>query len=128
MDYYCIITHSTPNERNEAFATLKCFGLSKFVGAVMYVLKRVFCIEKELMLCESDATEGAFLLEEILRGGNFGQYDDRNLHLPTESHIKRGIENVKHNLRFLTHYPNEVVWAPVWKVWHWCWRNWKGYM
>ena len=128
MDYYYILNHSTENERLAAFDTLRSFDLKKFVATVMYVMRRVFDIEDSLLLCQPNQEEGEFLLEEILRGGNFGQYDDRNKHLPTESRMKRGIENVKRNLRFLKHYPSEVMWAPEWKIWHWCWRKWKGYL
>lgn len=127
-DYYFILTHSTSDERKDAFKTLKSFGLGKFVATIMYIMRRVFDMDEELLLCEPNAAEGEFLLSEILRGGNFGQYDERNKHLPTVGHLKRGVENVKRNLRFLKHYPNEVLWAPVFKLWHWCWRKSKGYL
>lgn len=128
MDYYYILAHSTENERLVAFDTLCSFGLKKFVATVMYVSRRVFAIDEALLLCPPNQREGECLLTEILRGGNFGQYDDRNKHLPTESRMKRGVENVKRNLRFLKHYPSEVMWAPAFKLWHWCWRKWKGYL
>lgn len=128
MDYYFILTHSTLAEREEAFMTLKNFGLEKFTAAVMFIMKQVFDIDKELLVCEPNTAEGELLLKEILRGGNFGQYDDRNKHIPTKSRIKRGIANLKHNLRFLKHYPNEVLWIPAWKMWHWCWRKFNRYL
>ena len=127
-DYYFILTHSTAEERIEAYKTLQNFGLGKFVATIMYIMRRVFDMDEELLLCEPNAAEGEFLLSEILRGGNFGQYDERNKHLPTVGHLKRGVENVKRNLRFLKHYPNEVLWAPAFKLWHWCWRKSKGYL
>ena len=128
MDYYYILQHSTENERQAAFDILGSFGLKKFVATVMYMMRRVFDIEDSLLLCQPNQKEGEYLFAEILRGGNFGRYDDRNKHLPTESRMKRGIENVKRNLRFLKHYPNEVIWAPAFKIWHWLWRKWKGYL
>ena len=128
MDYYFILTHSSLAEREEAFMALKSFGLEKFAAAIMYIMRRVFDMDKDLLLCEQNDAEGEFLLEEILRGGNFGQYDDRNKHIPTKSRIKRGIANLKHNLRFLKHYPNEVLWSPAWKMWHWCWRKFNRYL
>ena len=127
-DYYFILAHSTSEERKDAFKTLKSFGLGKFAAAIMYIMQRVFDIDKNLLICETNIYEGQFLLEEILHGGNFGQYDDRNKHLYSESRLKRGVENIKRNLRFLKHYPSEVMWAPAWKIWHWCWRKWKGYL
>ena len=128
MDYYYILSHSTENERQAAFDILGSFGLKKFVATAMYVMRRVFDIDESLLFCQPNQREGEYLLAEILRGGNFGQYDDRNKHLPTESRMKRGVENVKRNLRFLKHYPSEVMWSPAFKFWHWCWRKWKGYL
>ncbi len=127
-DYYYILNHSTEDERKDAFDTLCSFGLKKFVSTVMYVMRRVFAIDESLLLCQPNQREGEYLLTEILYGGNFGQFDDRNKHLPTESRMKRGVENVKRNLRFLKHYPSEVLWAPAFKLWHWCWRKWNGYL
>ena len=128
MDYYYILIHSTENERQAAFDILGSFGLKKFVATVMYVMLRVFDVNESLVLCQPNQRGGEYLLTEILRGGNFGHYDDRNKHLPTESRLKRGVENAKRNLRFLKHYPSEVMWAPAFKIWHWCWRKWKGYL
>jgi hypothetical protein len=128
MDYYYILKHSTEAERKEAFDTLCSLGLKRFVATVMYVMRRVFNIDTSLLLCQPNQKEGDYLLAEMLRGGNFGQYDDRNKHLPSENRMKRGVENVKRNLRFLKHYPSEVMWSPAFKFWHWCWRKWKGYL
>ena len=127
-DYYFILTHSTSAEQEGAFATLKSFGLGKFAATIMHIMQRVFDIDRELLLCEPNSAEGEFLLEEILHGGNFGQYDDRFKRISDEHRWRRGIENLKRNMLFFRHYPNEVVWIPAWKVWHWCWRKWKGYL
>ena len=128
MDYYYILKHSTEAERKEAFDTLCSLGLKRFVATVMHVMRRVFNIDISLLLCQPNQNEGDYLLAEILRGGNFGRYDDRNKNLPSENRMKRGVENVKRNLRFLKHYPSEVMWSPAFKCWHWCWRKWKGYL
>ena len=128
MDYYYILTHSTSEERTKAYATLCSFGMKKFVAAVMYVLRIVFDVDETLLLCKPNSKEGEFLLDEILRGGNFGKYDDRNESIPVDNKLKRGLFNIKRNLRYLRHYPSEVFWMPLWRVWHWGWRKWKGYL
>ena len=128
LDYYYILKHSNKQEREDAFNTLKRLNLQKFTGAIMYVLQDVFALDDEWMLCEPNQKEGAFLLDEIMRGGNFGQYDDRNKWYEVNQRLKRGLFNAKRNLRYLAHYPSEVLWIPAWKLWHWCWRKWKGYL
>lgn len=128
MDYYFILTHSSASERTEAYGTLKSFGLGKFAATVMYILRRVFDVEESLLLCEPNVKEGEFLLSEILRGGNFGHYDDRNVGASIGNRFKRGLNNVKRNFRYLKRYPSEVAWMPIWKVWHWWWRKRNGYL
>lgn len=128
MDYYYILTHSTSEERTKAYATLCSFGMKKFVAAVMYVLRIVFDIDETFFLCEPNKKEGEFLLDEILRGGNFGKYDDRNEVISIDNKLQHGLFNIKRNLRYLKHYPSEVLWMPLWRVWHWGWRKWKGYL
>lgn len=128
MDYYFILTHSNADERSEAFDTLKKLGLGKFTATVMHILRRVFDIDKKLLLCEPNVREGDFLLGEILRGGNFGYYDERNSFDSSDNRFIRGLFNVKRNFRYLKRYPSEVLWMPVWKVWHWGWRMSKGYL
>lgn len=56
----------------------KKLGLMKFVAATQWVLKEVFLMSGEQLLCEPDSKEGQKLLDEILIGGNFGKYDKRN--------------------------------------------------
>lgn len=128
MDYYFIITHSNNEERLNSYSTLCSFGMKKFVGAVMYVLHIVFDIDETYLLCEQNNKEGKFLLDEILRGGNFGKYDDRNEVISIDNKLQHGLFNMKRNLRYLKYYPSEVLWMPLWKTWHWGWRKWKGYL
>ena len=68
---------------------LKYLGLWKFAQAVMFVMKEVFGLSEDRMIVPMDEREGWFLLDEIMRGGNFGQYDDRMGSKVGESKIHR---------------------------------------
>ena len=57
---------------------LKWLGLWEFAGAVMYVLREVMGLDEKRMICAPDERRGRLLLEEIMAGGNFGHYDERN--------------------------------------------------
>lgn len=127
-DYYFIMTHSTTEERCEAFSTLKSFGLGKFAASIMHIMRKVFDIDKVLLLCEPKEAEGEFLLSEILRGGNFGHYDDRITRISIDDRWSNGVENMIRNLTYLRRYPSEVMWMPFWKMWHYGWRVCKGYL
>lgn len=80
---------------------LKYLGLWKFAGAVMYVLHEVFGLSEDRMIAPMDEREGRFLLAEIMRGGNFGQYDDRMGSKVGESKIHRYFRMNLRNLRFV---------------------------
>ena len=94
----------------------------------MYIESVVSGIDKDLMLCQPNEKEGSFLLEEIMRGGNFGHYDERNRFYSKNARIRRGVFTLKRNMRYLKHYPGEVLWKPIWQLWHWCGRKRKGYL
>lgn len=105
----------------EIMHTLSRFGMKKFAGAVMYVLQAVFAMPDVYLICQPNEKEGIFLLNEIMQAGNFGKYDDRIKHGGTQS--QHAWEKTKHNLRLLTHYPEEVLWEPMFRVYHWIWRR-----
>lgn len=108
-----------PNK--EICRLLKNFGLYHLTGALMYVLQTVFAMPDEYLICQPNEKEGKFLLSEIMQAGNFGKYDDRIKHGGTQS--QHAWEKTKHNLRLLTHYPEEVLWEPFFRVYHWVWRK-----
>lgn len=105
----------------EIMHTLGSFGMKKFAGAVMYVLQTVFAMPDEYLICQPNEKGGKFLLNEIMQAGNFGKYDDRIKHGGTKS--QHAWEKTKHNLRLLTHYPEEVICEPFFRVYHWIWRK-----
>lgn len=128
LDYYHILIHTNKEQRDEANEMLKQLDMVKFAGGVMYVMRECFDMDKEYFLCEPNERHGKLLLKEILVAGNFGHYDDR-IHLNAkDERFSNGFIILKRNLRFLCYYPSEVLWSPIWKVWHWGWRKWKGYL
>ena len=105
---------------------LKYLGLWKFAQAVMYVLHEVFGLSEDWMIAPMDEREGRFLLEEIMRGGNFGQYDDRMGSKVGESKIHRYFRMNLRNLRFVKHYPTEALSEPLFRTWFAVWKKIHG--
>lgn len=126
LDYYHILIHSDKEQREAAFKVLKGFGMARFVNGVMWVMKECFALDEAYFLSAADEQHGRFLLSEILMAGNFGKYDERNKH--HHGRWANGVQNIKRNMRYLRYYPSEVLWSPLWKVWHLGWRKWKGYL
>lgn len=128
LDYYHILQHTIKEQREDAFEVLKKLGMRKFAGGVMYVMRECFAMDQEYYLCPVNERHGQLLLKEMLIAGNFGQYDDRIQLSGKDNRFSNGFIQLKRNLRFLRYYPSEVLWSPVWKLWHWGWRKWKGYL
>ena len=125
MDYYFVL--SAQDGDSGIGSTLKVLGLSRFAAAVMYVERQVFGLPKDLMICEPDEKAGRFLLEEIMRAGNFGQHDSRVRKAHSGNLVKLYVHNVCRLPGMIRQYPSEVLWAPFWKVGHYLWRKVKGY-
>ena len=75
------------------------------------------------MICEPNEKEGKKLLEEIMKGGNFGQYDTRDAGMKRGGMVKHGIWKLKRVMRLVRSYPEEALWEPVFRVWHLGWRT-----
>lgn len=119
LDYYFVLRARNNNlnlDLNLNNKLLRRLRLMRFAAAVMWVLGHVFGLEREYMLCEPDEKEGRFILDEIMQTGNFGQGDRRYKGYGKLCRMSR------HGLHLLMHYPSEVIWTPVWLVYHKVWR------
>lgn len=124
LDYYFVLCQGCSEaERDETMRVLRSLKMKRFAGAVMWVLKEVYGMDDRYMLTAPDEREGRFLLSEIMMAGNFGQYDERLQHDRGESALHWGLRKVKRNFRFVRCYPSEVLWSPVFKLWHFFWRK-----
>lgn len=125
LDYYMVLKKMRESglDKEEALCVMRKFHLIRFASAVMHVLQKVFGMPDEFLIVKPDVKEGEFLLSEMLRSGNFGQYDDRLSH--TASPVKHAIEKTKRNFHLVTHYPNEVLWEPFFRLYHFLWRKFR---
>ena len=128
MDYYFILMASTKEEHSRAMDVLTKMNLTRFARGIMYIEQKVFGLDGSKMLCDADAEEGEFLLADILAGGNFGKHDVRTEYYGLDERWKRGWFAIRHNMRYLMHYPSEVLAIPIWKVKHYLWRKKNGYI
>ena len=81
------------------------------------------CVCEPWMICEPNEREGRKLLEEIMKGGNFGQYDTRDAALKKGGMMKHGVWKLKRVMRLVSSYPEEALWEPVFRFYHLFWRK-----
>lgn len=135
LDYYFVVmmwhtdlTNLTDSDSADLAALqreLKRLGVWKFAGAVMYLLHEVFGLEEDMMIVPMNEKEGIFLLDEIMRGGNFGQYDDRLGDKTGEGKVHRYFRMSLRNMRFVKHYPSEAICEPLFRTWFFFWKMWN---
>lgn len=120
VDYYFLLKSDVRSQRSDVSLTLKHLGLWKFAGAVMYVMREVFALDEQYMVAPVDERRGKVLLQEIMRGGNFGKYDEANI--KADSRIKRNIQRIRRDIRMMQYFPSECLWEPVFRAYHFFWR------
>lgn len=124
MDYYFTLMSTNSRElyvNCSVNSLFKQLGLTKFAGAMMYVMQEVFGLEEKYMIYEPDKARGERLLQEIMLGGNMGKGDDRTG--KCKSRIGYFWEHVSRQRNFMRDYPSEVLWSPLWKTWHFVMRK-----
>lgn len=126
IDYYFVLKNLN-DDLNESFAykAVREFGMEKFAKGLMWVMHEALGMPREWMLWEPDEKEGRYILKQVMTGGNFGHHDKRLSHSGGKLGAVRAI--LTHNLHLLTHYPSDVIWAPVWIVWHKLWKTWMQF-
>ncbi|MBQ7635355.1 MAG: nucleotidyltransferase family protein [Bacteroidaceae bacterium] len=130
LDYFYLLrSHLLSDaERVAALHTLQRLGMRRFTAGLMWTLQHLFGLEDKYLLLPPDASEGEFLTEEIMRAGNFGRADTRFAQEQAgDSHWTRFVRKQRRNLHFLSHYPSETLWHPLWRIWHFFWRRANGY-
>ena len=131
-------TYENQNENENFVRLLKIFGMMRFAKGIMWIMAHVFANENDddrsalplgsskndnlFLGIKPDETEGRYIMEQVMRGGNFGHHDERL------KHSEKGnwkVEDVKRRLKHSAHlfwnYPGEVIWSPVYIVWHKAW-------
>lgn len=126
--FFCTSSEASPSdaeqngmERVEVLKWIKALGMYRFASAMMWVMKDVFGLEDEYLLCEPDEKEGRFLLDEIMSTGNMGRGESR-FKRDDSNAVLRFISNQRKNLHLLTHYPGEVCWSPFFNLVRYFWQ------
>lgn len=100
---------------------LNRFGLYHIEGALTWILEEKLGMPQEWALAEPDERRGRFVLNEILQGGNFGKYDERNRRFG-RSKTGRNVQRLFRDLRLVRYFPSEALSEPFFRLWHAVWR------
>ncbi|WP_297008746.1 nucleotidyltransferase domain-containing protein [Prevotella sp.] len=120
LDYYFVLLHADIKDFAELQRNLKHFGLWKFAGAIMYIMQEVFGMPASRLIVPSNEKYGIFVLNEVLKAGNFGKYDERNRF--GKSHLGHNLQRVYRDIRLVRYFPMEALSEPLFRTWHFFWR------
>ena len=126
LDYYFVLRAWKHDEKELVYVQrmIAYLGMRKFARGIMFVLHEVLGLPDSMMVCPMDEREGRFLLDEIMRGGNFGQFDDRLGCKVNEGKVHRYFRMSLRNLRFVRHYPTEALSEPLFRTGFAMWKKW----
>jgi len=123
IDYYYLLRNAKDKlkiENGELIITLRYLGLEKIAGAMMWVLNEVLGLPEKYLIASKDEKRGRLLISEIMKGGNFGHYDDNNRKATTA--VKKNAQRLKRDFRMMCYFPSECLWEPIFRVYHYFWR------
>lgn len=118
IDYYFVLKANGGHGKKEVAKILKELRLVRFAEAMMWILHVQLGLEEQYLICGMNEKEGRFVLDEIEQTGNFG-YDDSRYQY---KHFLKLRRQVAHGAHLLAHYPSEVIWTPIWLVYHKVWK------
>ena len=109
---------------------LRRLGLWKIAGAMMWVQNEVLGLEEKYLIALKDERLGKVLLAEILNGGNFGQYGgdvrwkmEDGRWKRDDGRWKKNWLRIRRDIRMMRYFPSECLWEPVFRVYHFFWRQ-----
>lgn len=122
IDYFYVLKSNTNHtDDTNIIVLLKYLGLAKIAGAMMWLLSEVLGLEEEYLIAPKNECLGKVLLAEILKGGNFGQYDIENIKV--NSQLGKNWLRIRRDFRMMRYFPSECMWEPVFRVYHFFWRK-----
>ena len=113
VDYYYVLTNTDITNRTDIIKTICYLGLEKFARGVMWIEKEVLGINEDCLLFEPSEKIGKLMLQEMMEGGNFGQYDQR-YRIREKGLLGRGIADTYRLLKLVPVFPQETLW----KIWN----------
>lgn len=131
MDYYFQLVYAekalSREKKDEVIRVVKSIGLERLACALTWILEAHFGLPKSCQLWKPNKEDGEFLLEDILRTGNFGHGDE---HLRTgirSGGLKSLIDVLKHNWAMSRFDYTDWLWGPLYRMYYYFWRKRRGY-
>lgn len=129
MDYYFLLISNENVDVEDVKQAIKDLGLRSFASALLWVLQYVFGLDNsgtKILGVDANKIDGQLLLNEVMRGGNFGHHDEvQNAH---KKMIGYGFWALFiRNLKLSRFDRSDWFWGPVWRMYHFFWKKINGF-
>lgn len=111
IDYYYVLKNTTCHVDVER--ELDYLGMLKFARGVMWVEKECLGLEDNLLLTDTDERAGRVILNEIVKGGNFGKFDER-YSARKYGYFLRGLTDIYRLVTLIPYFPMDSL-AMIWR-------------
>lgn len=109
VDYFYLLKRLvlTEYQRQEIESLLRELGMMRFAGAMMWVESSVFGLPLGRCIVKPDEKKGRRLLDDILEGGNFGQYNF--LYDGKTGYYSKGVAETRRIVSLISISPRECI-------------------
>ncbi len=132
MDYYYQLIHAekilSQTEKEEVISVVRSIGLERLAKALIWILTEYFSMPEKCQLWEPNAKDGRFLLEDILRTGNFGHGDESLTKGMHGGSLVSYTDVLKHNLSMSRFDHTDWFWGPLSRIHYFFWRKRNGFI
>ena len=122
LDYYFVLLQGfSEDEKANSMKWISTLGLKRFAEATMWMMKEVFGLDEQYLLCEPNEKYGRFILDEVMETGNMGHSDVRVDKKQLHTAGGRYLNNLKRDIRIVKICPYEALWEPLWGIYQFVW-------
>ena len=111
IDYYYVLKNTTYHIDVER--ELDYLGMLKFARGVMWIEKEYLGLEDNFLLTDTDERAGRVILNEIVKGGNFGKFDER-YSARKYGYLLRGLTDIYRLVTLIPYFPMDSL-AMIWR-------------
>ena len=111
VDYYYVLKNLesvSETDKEQIRKAWKRFGLGRFAAAIIWIEHEILGLSEKLLLVSPDERWGRKILDDILEGGNFGQYSQRRVNAGQGRFYRRMVA-FKRLIYLFPCFPGETV-------------------
>jgi len=107
--YYLLMQETSDKQKYEAIEVMKKCGMYKFFCAIIWIETKFLGLDEERWIVHTNEKAGLFVLNEMLKGGNFGNCFKTNNRNVFVIYLDQMIYRLKYTIQF----PSETLSRPL---------------